>query len=157
MYSKDLKEIYKELDSNEDGLSTKEVNKRLKVNGKNVLIEKRSAPIIIRFLKQFKDMMIIILLIVALLLYIYGRLYSHEYTDTIVILIVVFINAIVGFIQEEKAQAVIKGLKKFETSTCKVKRNDKIIIVDTRTLVPGDIVILESGDTVPADIRIISF
>ena len=156
MYSKDLKEIFKELDSNEDGLSTKEVNKRLKINGKNVLVEKRSTPIIIRFLKQFKDMMIIILLIVALLLYIYGRLYSHEYTDTIVILIVVFINAIVGFIQEEKAQAVIKGLKKFETSTCKVKRNDKIVIVNTNTLVPGDIVILESGDTVPADIRIIS-
>ena len=87
MYSKDLKEIFKELDSNEDGLSTKEVNKRLKTNGKNVLVEKRSIPIIIRFLKQFKDMMIIILLIVALLLYIYGRLYSHEYTDTIVILI----------------------------------------------------------------------
>lgn len=156
MYSKDLKEIFKELDSNKDGLSTKEVNKRLKINGKNVLVEKRSAPVIIRFLKQFKDMMIIILLIVALLLYIYGRLYSHEYTDTIVILVVVFINAIVGFIQEEKAQAVIKGLKKFETSSCKVKRNDKIIIVDTKTLVPGDIVILESGDTVPADIRIIS-
>lgn len=156
MYSKDIKEIFNELNSNEDGLSTKEVNKRLKISGKNILIERKKTPIIIRFLKQFKDTMIIILLIVALLLYIYGRLYSHEYTDTIVILIVVFINAIVGFIQEEKAKAIIKGLKKFETSTCKVKRNDKIIVVNTNTLVPGDIVILESGEKVPADIRIIS-
>lgn len=156
MYSKDIKEIFNELNSNEDGLSTKEVNKRLKISGKNILIERKNTPIIIRFLKQFKDTMIIILLIVALLLYIYGRLYSHEYTDTIVILIVVFINAIVGFIQEEKAKAIIKGLKKFETSTCKVKRNDKIIVVNTNTLVPGDIVILESGEKVPADIRIIS-
>ena len=98
--------------------------------------------------------MIIILLIVALLLYFYGYFYSHEYTDTIVILFVVFINAIVGFIQEEKATLILKDLKKYETSTCKVKRDDKIIVINTKELVPGDIIYLESGETVPADIRI---
>lgn len=156
MYSKNIKEIFKELSSNKEGLTNKEVNKKLKIHGKNIIIEKKGAPIVIRFLKQFKDTMIIILLIVALLLYIYGRLYSHEYIDTIVILVVVIINATVGFIQEEKAKAVLKGLKKFETSTCKVKRNDKIVIINTNNLVPGDIIQLESGDKVPADIRIIS-
>ena len=110
----------------------------------------------IRFLKQFNDTMIIILLVVALLLYFYGYFYSHEYTDTIVILFVVFINAIVGFIQEEKAALILKDLKKYETSTCKVKRDDKIIVINTKELVPGDIIYLESGETVPADIRMLS-
>ena len=100
--------------------------------------------------------MIIILLVVALLLYFYGYFYSHEYTDTIVILFVVFINAIVGFIQEEKATLVLRDLKKYETSTCKVKRDDKIIVINTKELVPGDIIYLESGETIPADIRILS-
>lgn len=100
--------------------------------------------------------MIIILLVVALLLYFYGYFYSHEYTDTIVILFVVFINAIVGFMQEEKAALILRDLKKYETSTCKVKRNDKIIVINTKELVPGDIIYLESGETVPADIRILS-
>ena len=99
--------------------------------------------------------MIIILLVVAVLLYFYGCFYSHEYTDTIVILFVVFINAIVGFIQEEKSALILKDLKKYETSTSKVKRDDKILIINTKELVPGDIIYLESGETVPADIRIL--
>lgn len=153
-YNKEIKDIYKELNSSKDGLNNEDVKKRLLEFGKNKLVEKKKKSTIIRFFDQFKDTMIIILLVVAALLYIYGRLHSHDYTDTIVILVVVFINAIVGFIQEEKAEAVLNGLKKFETTTCKVKRNGKILIVDTTTLVPGDIVYLESGDTIPADIRI---
>lgn len=153
-YNKEIKDIYKELNSSKDGLNNEDVKKRLLEFGKNKLVEKKKKSTIIRFFDQFKDTMIIILLIVAALLYIYGRLHSHDYTDTIVILLVVFINAIVGFIQEEKAEAVLNGLKKFETTTCKVKRNGKILIVDTSSLVPGDIVYLESGDTIPADIRI---
>ena len=153
-YNKEIKDIYKELNSSKDGLNNEDVKKRLLEFGKNKLVEKKRKSTIIRFFDQFKDTMIIILLVVAALLYIYGRLHSHDYTDTIVILVVVFINAIVGFIQEEKAEAVLNGLKKFETTTCKVKRNGKILIVDTTSLVPGDIVYLESGDTIPADIRI---
>lgn len=153
-YNKEIKDIYKELNSSKDGLNNEDVKKRLLEFGKNKLVEKKKKSTIIRFFDQFKDTMIIILLVVAALLYIYGRLHSHDYTDTIVILVVVFINAIVGFIQEEKAEAVLNGLKKFETTTCKVKRNGKILIVDTTSLVPGDIVYLESGDTIPADIRI---
>ena len=156
MYSKKEEEIFKILNSNTHGLDSKEAKKRLNDFGQNMILNKKKTPWIIRFLKQFNDTMIIILLIVALLLYFYGYFYSHEYTDTIVILFVVFINAIVGFIQEEKASLVLKDLKKYETSTCKVKRDDKIIVINTKELVPGDIIYLESGETVPADIRILS-
>ena len=156
MYSKKEEEIFKILNSNTRGLDSKEAKKRLNDFGQNIILNKKKTPWIIRFLKQFNDTMIIILLIVALLLYFYGYFYSHEYTDTIVILFVVFINAIVGFIQEEKASLVLKDLKKYETSTCKVKRDDKIIVINTKELVPGDIIYLESGETIPADIRILS-
>ena len=156
MYSKNEEEIFKILNSNIDGLDSKETEKRLKDYGQNIILNKKKKVWILRFLKQFNDTMIIILLVVALLLYFYGYFYSHEYTDTIVILFVVFINAIVGFIQEEKASLVLKDLKKYETSTCKVKRDDKIIVINTKELVPGDIIYLESGETVPADIRILS-
>ena len=156
MYSKNEEEIFKSLNSNINGLDSKEAKKRLNNYGQNIILNKKKKPWILRFLKQFNDTMIIILLVVALLLYFYGYFYSHEYTDTIVILFVVFINAIVGFIQEEKAALILKDLKKYETSTCKVKRNDKIIVINTKELVPGDIIYLESGETVPADIRILS-
>ena len=156
MYSKREEEIFKILNSNTRGLDSKEAKKRLNDFGQNIILNKKKTPWIVRFLKQFNDTMIIILLIVALLLYFYGYFYSHEYTDTIVILFVVFINAIVGFIQEEKAALILRDLKKYETSTCKVKRDDKIIVINTKELVPGDIIYLESGETVPADIRILS-
>ena len=156
MYSKNEEEIFKILNSNIDGLDSKETEKRLKDYGQNIILNKKKEVWILRFLKQFNDTMIIILLVVALLLYFYGYFYSHEYTDTIVILFVVFINAIVGFIQEEKAALVLRDLKKYETSTCKVKRDDKIIVINTKELVPGDIIYLESGETIPADIRILS-
>ena len=156
MYSKNEEEIFKSLNSNINGLDSKEAKKRLSNYGQNIILSKKKKPWILRFLKQFNDTMIIILLVVALLLYFYGYFYSHEYTDTIVILFVVIINAIVGFIQEEKAALILRDLKKYETSTCKVKRNDKIIVINTKELVPGDIIYLESGETVPADIRILS-
>ena len=156
MYSKSDEEIFKILNSDINGLNSKETERRLNDYGQNIILNKKKTPWILRFLKQFNDTMIIILLVVALLLYFYGYFYSHEYTDTIVILFVVFINAVVGFIQEEKAALILKDLKKYETSTCKVKRDGKIIVINTKELVPGDIIYLESGETVPADIRILS-
>lgn len=155
MYFKNEEDIFKTLNSNIDGLDSKEAKKRLNDYGQNIILNKKKTPLILRFLKQFNDTMIIILLVVAVLLYFYGCFYSHEYTDTIVILFVVFINAIVGFIQEEKSALILKDLKKYETSTSKVKRDDKILIINTKELVPGDIIYLESVETVPADIRIL--
>ena len=156
MYFKNEEDIFKTLNSNIDGLDSKEAKKRLNDYGQNIILNKKKTPLILRFLKQFNDTMIIILLVVAVLLYFYGCFYSHEYTDTIVILFVVFINAIVGFVQEEKATLILNDLKKYETSTCKIKRDNKIIVINTKELVPGDIIYLESGETVPADIRILS-
>ena len=156
MYSKNKEEIFRTLESNIDGLDSRKAKKRLDDYGQNIILNKKKTSLILRILKQFNDTMIIILLVVAVLLYFYGCFYSHEYTDTIVILFVVFINAIVGFIQEEKAALILNDLKKYETSTCKVKRDDKILIINTKELVPGDIIYLESGETVPADIRILS-
>lgn len=155
MYFKNEEDIFKTLNSNIDGIDSKEAKKRLNDYGQNIILNKKKTPLILRLLKQFNDTMIIILLVVAVLLYFYGCFYSHEYTDTIVILFVVFINAIVGFIQEEKSALILKDLKKYETSTSKVKRDDKILIINTKELVPGDIIYLESGETVPADIRIL--
>ena len=155
MYFKNEEDIFKTLNSNIDGLDSKEAKKRLNDYGQNIILNKKKTPLILRLLKQFNDTMIIILLVVAVLLYFYGCFYSHEYTDTIVILFVVFINAIVGFIQEEIASLILKVLNKYETSTSKVKRDDKILIINTKELVPGDIIYLESGETVPADIRIL--
>ena len=155
MYSKSEEEIFKTLNSNIRGLNAKEAKKRLNDYGQNIILNKKKTPWLLRFLKQFNDTIIIILLVVALLLYFYGYFYSHEYTDTIVILFVVFINAFASFIQEEKAALILKDLKKYETSTCKVKRDDKIIVINTKELVPGDIIYLESGETVSADIRIL--
>ena len=156
MYSKNEEEIFKILNSNIDGLNNKEANKRLKEHGQNVILNKKKKPLIIRFLKQFNNTMIIILLVVAILLYLYGRFYSHEYIDPIIILFVVFVNAIIGFVQEEKASLILNDLKKYETSKCKVKRDGKIIVINTKELIPGDIIYIESGETVPADIRILS-
>lgn len=156
IYNKDINEVLKSLDSNMDGLSNKEAEERINTYGENVIEEAKKKSKFRRFLDQFNDMMIIILIIVAIIMGIYGFLVSHDYTDTIVITVVVLINAIMGFIQEEKAEVTLEGLKKYATSTCKIKRDGKITVVDSKNIVPGDIIVLEAGDKIPADARIIS-
>ena len=155
-YNKDLKTIFKEFDTSENGLTEKEASRRIEKYGKNELEEAKKKSWFFKFLEQFNDLMIIILLIVAVFLVIYGLLYSHEYTDAIVIFAVVFINAIMGFIQEEKAEVTLNDLKKYNTSKCKVKRDGIVKIIDSTYVVPGDIIVLEAGDKVISDARIIS-
>lgn len=155
-YSKDIKTIYKELNTSIDGLSEVDANKRISTYGMNVLLEKKGKSKFKMFFNQFNDMMIIILIIVAIIMGIYGFLYTHEYTDSIVIAVVVLINAFVGFIQEAKAEVTLESLKKYSVTTTKVKRKGKIKTIDSKYLVPGDIIILEAGDTVPVDARIIN-
>lgn len=154
-YNKSIDELYKELNSNKDGLTSQEAEKRISIYGKNILEEKKKKSKFIKFLEQFNDMMIIILIIVAIIMTLYGLFYSHEYTDPIVIGVVVLLNAIMGFIQEQKAEVTLEGLKKYTNSTCKVKRDGEIIVVDSSLLVPGDIVYFEAGDKVTVDARII--
>ena len=155
-FNKNIKDIYKELNTSEDGLTLKQAESLYTEVGPNEIVEGKKKSKIVKFLNQFNDMMIIILIIVAILMLIYGLLYSHDYTDSIVIAVVVLINAIMGFIQEEKAEVTLEGLKKYVSSTCKVKRNGKVEVVDTKLLVPGDYIILEAGEKVPADARIVS-
>ena len=155
-FNKDIKDVYKELNTSEDGLTLEKAESLFGEVGPNEIVEGKKKSKIVKFLNQFNDMMIIILIIVAVLMLIYGLLYSNDYTDSIVIAVVVLINAIMGFIQEEKAEVTLEGLKKYVSSTCKVKRNGKVELIDTKLLVPGDYIILEAGEKVPADARIVS-
>lgn len=155
-YDKETKEVIKTLKTSLDGLSESEANSRILTYGANEITEAKGKSKLKIFLNQFNDMMIIILIIVAIIMGIYGVLYSHDYTDTIVIAAVVMINAIMGFVQEAKAEVTLEGLKKYSITNTKVKRSGKLMIIDSKELVPGDIIYLEAGDKVPADARIIS-
>ncbi len=154
-YDHDLKTLMKELNTSNDGLSFKEASSRLEKYGENAIKEAPPKSPFKIFISQFNDMMIIILIIVAIAMGIYGFMYSHEYTDTIVITVVVLLNAIMGFIQEAKAEVTLEGLKKYAQTSCKVIRDGKISVIDSKALVPGDIIVLEAGDKIPADARVI--
>ena len=154
-YNKSIDNILKELNTTLKGLTDIDASNRLKEYGENKIVEAKSVTKLRRFLNQFNDIMVIVLIIVMILTFIYASIYSNDYTDTIVIFIVVIINAVVGFLQEEKAEVTLEGLKKYEEDDCIVKRNGELMVVDTRVLVPGDIIVLNSGDKVPADARII--
>ena len=156
-YDKSIDEVFKDLNSSQNGLDEEEATKRLAQYGLNKLQEKKGKSKIVRFLEQFSDMMIIILIVVAVILYVYGALFSHEFTDPIVITVVVLLNAIMGYIQEEKAQVTLDGLKKYSSTTAKVIRNGEHKVINSEELVPGDIIILEAGDTAPVDARIIEY
>lgn len=155
-YNNDINEIYEAFETSYDGLNENQAVERIRKYGLNQLDERKKKSKIRKFFDQFNDMMIIILIIVAVVMGLYGIFYTHDYTDTIVIGIVVIINAIMGFIQEEKAEVTLEGLKKYNTSSCKVKCDGKIVVIDSKKIVPGDIIILEAGDKIPADARIIS-
>lgn len=155
-YNESIENTLKKLNTTTDGLTESEVDKRIETYGANELVEKKKKSKLKIFFNQFNDMMIIILIIVGIIMGIYGLLYSKDYTDTIVIAVVVLINAIMGYVQEEKAEVTLEGLKKYSVNNCKVKRNGHIKLIDSKELVPGDIILLEAGDCVPADARIIS-
>lgn len=139
------------------GLSSKEVLKRQKMYGLNKLDEKKKKSIFSKFIEQFKDFMIIILLIAAIISMVMSYFEgSNDYMDSIIIIAIVFFNAIMGLIQENKAEKSIEALKKLSSPTTKVKRDSKIISIQSENIVPGDIIILEAGNFVPADARLIS-
>lgn len=150
-------ETEKRLNTNiSKGLSTKEANARLKKFGYNKINEKKKNNIIVKFLNEFKDFMIIILLISAVisaaLSYIQG---TNDYMDSIIIIVIVFFNAIMGLIQQSKAEKSLEALKKLSSSNAKVLRDGKWSFIPSIELVPGDIISLESGNLVPADARLI--
>lgn len=148
-------EVIEKMKSSKEGLDTQEAKKRLNENGYNKLKETKNKGILYKFLCQFKDLMIIILIISALLSAFVSIKTGESFTDTIIILFVVFLNAVLGVVQESKAEKAIEALKDMSLPYIKVKRNGKVESIKTEELVVGDIVLLEAGDTVPADLRII--
>ena len=155
-YNLSSEEIESKLNSNlETGLDDQEIISKQEKYGFNEITSKKKKSIFIKFLEQFKDFMIIVLLIAAIISGIIGEINGEGMSDTIIILIVVIANAIIGVFQEYKAEKSLEALKKLSSHTAKVIRNGKLVTVESRELVIGDIVIMEAGDYIPADIRII--
>ncbi len=151
-------EVLRQKNTNEKtGLKTEEVEKRKIEYGKNKLDEKKKESLIIKFIKQFNDFMIIILMIASIISFVVEKINgTNDYIDSIIIIGIVVFNAILGLIQESKAEKSIEALKKMSSPTAKVKRNGEIIEIPSEEVVPGDIVLLEAGKFVPADCRLIS-
>lgn len=139
----------------ESGLSTEDVNKRIEKFGYNELVAKKRQTLIQVFLAQLKSFMIIILIIAAIVSGIIGIQHGEGLLDTYIILGIVILNAIIGTVQERKAQSSLDALQKLSAPKCKVIRNNDIQEIPAKELVPGDIVIIETGDIVPADLRLI--
>lgn len=155
-FSKSLKETAKLLETDiENGLSQKEVNKRYEKYGHNELKAKAKKSLFVKFLEQFKDFMIIVLIIAAIVSGIVGMQQGEGMADTFIILIVVVVNAIIGVAQENKAEKSLEALQKLSSHVAKVIRDGKLTVVQSADLVPGDIVVLDTGDFIPADLRII--
>ena len=146
-YKKSSQEIKEELDVNlETGLSSEEVKTRRAKYGDNTLTEKKPKSIVTMFLSQFKDFMVIILLVAAVISGVLG-----EWSDTIIILIVVMLNAIIGVVQENKAEKSLEALKSLSSPSAKVLRNGQKVEIKSEELVPGDVMLLDAGDYVSAD------
>ena len=155
-FNKSVKETAKELKTDvQNGLSQDEVNKRYEKYGRNELKAKQKKSLLIKFLEQFKDFMIIVLIIAAVVSGIVGIQQGEGITDTIIILIVVVVNAIIGVAQENKAEKSLEALQKLSSHVAKVMRAGKLQVVQSADLVPGDIVVLDTGDFIPADLRIV--
>ena len=159
-YLKEKELVLEEQNTTVDGLSSNEVNSRQEKFGKNKLAEGKKTPLIIKFLMEFKDLMVIVLLVDAVISLITGLIPNEEGIkegpwEAIIIFIVVIINAILGVVQESKAEKAIEALQEMSKDTSKVVREGHLIVINDEDLVPGDIVLLEAGDSVPADARIL--
>ena len=155
-FNKTVDEVESTLKTNaENGLTAEEAKKRQEEYGLNELKAKKKKSLFVKFLEQFKDFMIIILIISAIISGVVGVAQGEGFTDTIIILVVVVVNAIIGVAQENKAEKSLEALQKLSSHVAKVVRDGKLQVIQSKELVPGDIVILETGDYVPADLRII--
>lgn len=150
-YSTSTAEVQASLHTAEQGLTKAEADKRLREGGANSLVAKRRKTIIERFIDQFKDFMIAVLLVAAIV-----AAFSGEIADAVIILLVVVLNAIFGVFQEVQAEAAIDALKEMSAPMAHVRRDGELLTIKSEDVVPGDIVLLEAGDVVPADLRLIA-
>ena len=157
-YLETVEAVFKEVQSSEAGLTSQEAAARLERNGKNKLAEAKKESMITRFFNQMKDPMIIILLVAAVISAVTEIVEAGHFvtpTDSIIILAVVLINAILGVVQESKAEKAVEALQKMSAATTKTLRDGKIVNIKSEDLVVGDVIILDAGDSIPADCRII--
>lgn len=155
-FAKDVNEVEQKLGTDlKKGLSSDEVVKRQEKYGFNELKAAKKKTLLQRFLDQFKDFSIIVLIIAAIVSGAVGIANGEGVTDTIIIMIVVIVNAIIGVSQEAKAEKSLEALQKLTDHAAKVIRNENITVISAKELVPGDIVVLDTGDYIPADLRVI--
>ncbi len=155
-FNKEIQEIEKELKTDkEKGLKEEQITQIREQKGYNELQAGKKKTILQRFIDQFKDFSIIVLIIAAIVSGIVGVSQGEGIADTIIILIVVLVNAIIGVAQENKAEKSLEALQKLSNHVSKVIRNGNLQVIEARELVPGDIVVLDTGDYIPADLRII--
>ena len=155
-FNKETSEVEQELKTNvQEGLTKEKLEEKRKEYGFNELKAKKKKSLFVKFLEQFKDFMIIVLIIAAIISGVVGYMEGEGVTDSLIILIVVIVNAIIGVVQESKAEKSLEALQKLSSHVAKVVRNGKVEVVASRELVPGDIVLLDTGDYVPADLRIV--
>ena len=155
-YLANCEAVLKAQKTSQEGLSAEEAAKRLAEIGPNKLQEGKKKSLLMRFLGELADPMIIILIVAAVISGITAFYSGESFTDVIIIMAVVIINAVLGVVQESKAEAAIAALQEIAAATSKVVRDGKVIMLKSEELVPGDIVLLEAGDAVPADGRILS-
>jgi len=153
-----LDEVYNKLNTTEKGISSEEANLRLQRNGKNAIVEAKSKTWMQRFFAQMKDLMIIVLLVAAAISAVISIVEGNyaELVDSGIILLIVILNAVIGTVQESKADQAMKELTKMNKPFAKVLRDGEIIKIKCEDIVVGDLVVLEAGDVVPADLRLIS-
>ena len=154
-YQRTTEEVLKELDTSLKGLSEQEAAERLGRYGQNKLREAPKVTLLQRFIQQIKDPMLLILLAAAGVSAITNAISGESFAEVFIILIVVLLNAVLGVIQESKAEAAIEALQTMTAAKCKVMRDGRLKVVESSQLVPGDIVVLEAGDAVPADGRLL--
>ncbi len=155
-YCEEKEAVLQALNATPNGLSEAEAKARLEKYGPNKLKEAEKPTLIQRFIAQLKDPMLIILMVAAAVSALTGMLSGeNEWAEVIIILAVVLLNAILGVFQESKAEAAIEALQTMTAATCKVLRDGKMVVLHSTELVPGDVILLEAGDAVPADGRII--
>ena len=154
-YCEEKEAVMQAVKSSENGLSAAEAAKRLEENGKNRLEAAKGKSLVQRFLEQLSDPMIIILLAAAAISGVLAVIENDSFADVIIILAVVIINAVLGVYQESKAEKAIEALQEMSAATSKVLRDGKVQVIHSEDLVVGDVVLLEAGDAVPADARII--
>lgn len=157
-YRKSISEIEKLFQTDKsNGLSDEKAEKKLKQNGLNKLEEKKQTSLIIKFFEQFKDFMIIVLICAAIISFVISFINGEkDFFDPIIILFIVILNAIMGIIQENRAEKALTALKSMSSPTAKVIRNGKRKVIPAEKLVIGDLLVVETGDLIPADARLVS-